>query len=93
MKKKYIIIVPTHSSYIDICENFISVLHKNWSPENYICILSICGPHTVKKFLVDGYLCIMAKKQHCRNVYIKLHKRIHLITILSFWGMHSLIIQ
>lgn len=57
MKKKYIIIVPTHSSYIDVCENFISVLHKNWSPENYICILSICGPPYSQK-LSSGWMSI-----------------------------------
>ena len=44
MQEKYVIIVPTHSSYIDVCENFIEVLHRNWNPEKYICILSICGP-------------------------------------------------
>lgn len=43
MMEKCVIILPTHSSYIDICENFLELLRKNWKECNYRIVVSICG--------------------------------------------------
>ena len=40
---KCIIVVPTHSSYLDICKNFIELLRINWMNCNYDIVLSITG--------------------------------------------------
>ncbi len=37
------IIIPTHSNYLDVCENFISVLRKSWEDCPYQIVVSICG--------------------------------------------------
>lgn len=41
--EKCVIILPTHSSYIDICENFLELLRKNWKECNYRIVVSVCG--------------------------------------------------
>lgn len=46
-----IIIIPTHSAYIDICENFLALLQKNWVECPYKVIISLTG----KKIELENY--------------------------------------
>ena len=41
--KKCAIVVPTHSSYLDICKNFFELIEKNWKDCQYQKILSVIG--------------------------------------------------
>ena len=38
-----IIIIPTNSAYLDICENFLNLLRINWKNCKYKIIFSVCG--------------------------------------------------
>jgi hypothetical protein len=37
------IIIPTHSAYLDVCDNFISILKKNWSDCEFPLVISVSG--------------------------------------------------
>lgn len=50
---KILINLVTHSSYADVCQNFLSLLKKNWSDCPYDFIISIIG----QKISFDGYIC------------------------------------
>lgn len=43
MVEKCVIVIPTHSSYIDICENFVDLIKNNWSDCPYKIVLSVFG--------------------------------------------------
>lgn len=49
-----ILIIPTHSSYMDIVKNFLELFSKNWNDCNYPIIISVCG----KNEKIDGYINI-----------------------------------
>ncbi len=42
-RKQCVIILPTHSNYIDICENFLYLFYKNWSNCPFKVVVSITG--------------------------------------------------
>ena len=48
------IIIPTHSSYIDICKLFLSLLRINWADCSYHIVVSVTGD----KVSIEGCECI-----------------------------------
>lgn len=50
-KLDLVIIIPTHSSYIDIVKNFLELFKKNWENCNYLIIISVCG----ENINMDGF--------------------------------------
>lgn len=54
MKEKIIIILSTHSSYLDICEIFLNLLEINWKDCPFDIVISITG----ENIMLDGYHCI-----------------------------------
>ena len=38
-----VIILPTHSAYRDVCENFIKLYKRNWPDCKYKFVVSVCG--------------------------------------------------
>lgn len=48
---RILIIIPTHSKYRDVVNNFLSLLKKNWSECPYRIVVSICG----ENFDIQGF--------------------------------------
>ena len=46
MAENCTILIPTHSAYMDICENFISVLRRSWKDCPYPVKIALCGKQT-----------------------------------------------
>ena len=42
------IIIPTHSSYLDVCYNFLEVFHESWKDCRYTIVLSVTGEDICK---------------------------------------------
>lgn len=60
--KKVIINLVTHSSYKDICENFVQLFDKNWACCTYDFCISVIGEETVfpkKKNIYLGKNCTL----------------------------------
>lgn len=52
--EKCIILMPTHSNYIDVVRNFLELKEKNWENCPYEIVISIFGENKT----IDGYNCI-----------------------------------
>lgn len=74
-----VIIIPTHSSYIDIVMNFLELLKKYWKDCRYKIIISVCGDYINNDNLTILYngqnanlidCLVNARKVYHSNYYI-----------------------
>lgn len=56
VNKDSIIVLVTHSNYIDVCEDFIKLFNKNWVDCPFKLVCSIIGDNKI----IDGVECIYA---------------------------------
>lgn len=60
--KKVLVILVTHSSYSDVCANFIELYKKNWSDCNYDFVISVVGDHVTfgkERVVYNGSTCTL----------------------------------
>ena len=83
INENVLIIIPTHSKYIEVVQNFLQLLSKNWPNCPYRIIISMCG----KSIKIDDYECIYnGVNASLIDCILSVHKRYKYDYYICFLG-------
>lgn len=69
-----VIVLMTHSSYVDICDNFVSLLHKNWPDCPFKVVGAVIGENRCIQGIDTIYVDTNEKLTDCIKAVMKEHE-------------------
>ncbi len=83
MKNDFVIVLPTHSDYIEITKIFLQLLKKNWSDCPFKIIISVTGEKIV---VDDAEIVYNGKKASLIDCLVNVSKQYNSKYYISFLG-------